>query len=172
MSSSSTVVKALIVVGVLAVAGGAMGLLGRDDGTGGPASDFTLYSTRGRTVSLSDFAGKVVVVDFWATWCPPCRKALPALQRLHEEYESRGLVVLGVNVEDTNPAEFCQQQGLTYRTLTGGGEVAQQYGVRGIPTLLVVSADGTVVYRETGWGSGHESKLRKVIDEQLAAAGL
>ncbi len=137
--------------------------------TGRPAPDFQLRSTRGKLVSLSQHRGKVVVLDFWASWCGPCRAAIPAMQRLHERYADEGLVVLGINVNDTtDPAAFMDKMNATYTTLLAGEEVSAAFKVKGIPTLVVIDAGGNVIFRESGWATPFERKMRDVIEEALA----
>ena len=132
------------------------------------SSDFTLRDTYGNSVSLSDYSGSVVVLDFWASWCPPCRAAMPAIDRIYLDYASRGVVVLGVNVGDKqDPGAFMAQMGLSYPTLVNGGGVAQDYGVKGIPTLIVIDPRGKIVYRESGWAPHVEQLIRDAIDGAL-----
>ena len=141
------------------------------DGTPKNAADFALYSTRGKQFTLSAQRGKVVVLDFWAGWCPPCRSAIPVLERIHQEYKDRGVTVLGVNVRDTeNPATTMQDLGATYPALIGGDEVAKNYGVDGLPTILVIDAEGNIAYREKGFSSIMEKRIGEVIERELAKA--
>lgn len=161
---------------VMIVAGVALGVAsfgpGLSFGGGGrAASDFQLYSTRSKLVQLSDLRGKVVVLDFWASWCGPCRAAIPAMQRLHERYAADGLVVLGININDNqDPAEFMHKMGATYTTLVSGEEVASDYNVRGIPTLIVIDPQGNIILRESGWAPQMERTLRGVIEGALTDA--
>jgi len=132
------------------------------------SSDFTLRDTYGNSVSLSDYSGSVVVLDFWASWCPPCRAAMPAIDRIYLDYASRGVVVLGVNISDNrDPGQFMADMGLSYPTLVHGEQVARDYGVKGIPTLIVVAPDGRIVYRDSGWAPHVEQLIRDAIDDAL-----
>ena len=135
------------------------------------ATDFSLYTTRGKLVSLSDYRGKVVVLDFWASWCPPCRAAIPVLDRVHQEFKERGVVVLGINAhESQDPAQTMQDLGGSYPALVAGDEVAKTYGVDGLPTILVIGADGQIVYREKGFSSIMEQRIGEVLEKELAKA--
>jgi thiol-disulfide isomerase/thioredoxin len=133
------------------------------------APDFRLFSTRGKSVALSDYRGKIVVLDFWASWCGPCRSAIPALDRIQQDYKERGVTVLGVNSSDNqNPAQTMQDLGATYTALVAGDEVARTYGVESLPTILVIDTEGQIVYREKGFTPIMEKRLSEVLDKELA----
>jgi thiol-disulfide isomerase/thioredoxin len=135
------------------------------------APDFTLYTTRGKAVHLAALRGKPVVIDFWASWCGPCRSAIPVLERIHQDFKERGVVVLGVNARDPqNPAQTMQDLGATYATLVEGDSVAQTYGVEGFPTVIVVGVDGQIIYRETGFSSIMEARIGEVLEKELGKA--
>jgi len=113
-----------------------------------PAPEFVLKDLAGRTVRLSDFRGKTVVIDFWATWCPPCIFQVPELNALWKAHESAGdLVVVGVAV-DVEGAEvvgpWVEEQGVSYTILLGDEDLAGRFGVLGFPTLVLVRPDGSV----------------------------
>lgn len=157
--------------GVAVIAAGAAAwYLGPQVTKASTAPNFTLYPGGGaRPVTLSDLRGKVVVLDFWASWCGPCRAAMPALQRLHEAYRERGVVVLGINVsENGDPYQVAADLGVKYTILPQGDSVAASYNVSGIPTLLVIGKDGAIALRETGWASSHETRMRDTIEAELA----
>ena len=129
-----------------------------------PAPDFFLRTLNGRSVRLSDYRGKTVVLNFWASWCPPCRREMPDFQTLWEERGPSGpddLVILAVNLlpEDTIAAAegFVEEFGLTFPVLldTSRGEVARRYGVRALPATFFIDREGIV--RTTALGSvfGH-----------------
>jgi thiol-disulfide isomerase/thioredoxin len=136
------------------------------------AENFRLYSTGGKLVSLEDMRGKVVVLDFFATWCSPCRRAVPDLERLYEQYRDVGIVVLGVNIHDTNdPVEYADRMGISYPILVAGEGVAERYGVSGIPAFVVVSPEGEIVFREDGWSPKVMKELVAAVDAQLERLG-
>ena len=116
---------------------------------GQPAPDFVLAEHgTGRLVRLSDYRGKVVVLNFWATWCPPCVAEMPELQRLHAAHEATGdLVVLAVDVEEPAAAveEFKRERSLTMPVLSDRtGEVRRHYGLPGLPGTFFIDRDGVV----------------------------
>jgi peroxiredoxin len=109
------------------------------------ADDFTLKTPDGRIVRLSEQRGKVVFVNFWATWCPPCREEMPAMERLFQRTKNDGLVMLAVSV-DANPkviAPFVEEQGFTFTIgLDPKMELANAYGVRALPASFIVDRAG------------------------------
>ncbi len=121
------------------------------------APGFTLTDIEGKEVSLSDFKGKVVFLNFWATWCPPCRREIPAFIELVDQYKDDGFIVVGVAVD---PREFqgvdkvkpfAEQMGINYPVLYDSKGVSQIYGgISSIPTTFVINRDGKVVDRIVG----------------------
>jgi peroxiredoxin len=138
-----------------------------------PAPDFTLPSLSGkRKVTLSDLKGRVVLLDFWATWCPYCRAELPVLQGLYVQFSRRGLVMLAVNqAEDRQTVQsFLSQHELDIPVvLDKSRRVAGTYKVRGLPTVYLIGKDGSVLLRLVGYGLDREGQLRKAIVKALAA---
>ena len=146
-------------------------------GCGGPtqsqneaiqAPDFKLSLLNGGETSLSDFSGKPVMLNFWATWCPPCREEMPYLQQIHEQ-RSADVVVLTVNMAE-NPGdveEFIREFGLSFPVLLdSNGDVAQQYGVRAIPTTFFIDKSGILQGVKIGAFRNIaeiESELEKII---------
>lgn len=120
---------------------------------GDTAPDFTVTAANGSPVRLSSFSGKVVVLNFWATWCPPCVKETPVLVRLHEETKDRGLVLLAVSV-DKNEAKyraFLKRFGVTYLTARDPGqEVNSRYGTYRYPETYVIDKTGRVAIKKIG----------------------
>jgi thiol-disulfide isomerase/thioredoxin len=112
--------------------------------------DFTLMSNRGEPVSLSDYAGRVVVLNFWASWCPPCRAEMPEFQKLHEELEETGEAVLlmlnqidGVRETVASGEKYLNDNGFTFLNLHDNGTVGGRiFGLPGIPVTVVIDPDG------------------------------
>ncbi|HQU85367.1 MAG TPA: TlpA disulfide reductase family protein, partial [Pyrinomonadaceae bacterium] len=115
------------------------------------APNWTLFDASKNEHSLSDYRGKVIVMDFWATWCGPCIKSMPDLQKLYDKYKSRGVEVIGINVwEESNAALYMRERGFTYNLLLNGEETAKLYKVINLPTLYIIGTDGKIIYRTTG----------------------
>lgn len=124
----------------------------------------------GKNWSSKELAGSVVVLDFWATWCKPCVSSMPGVQKLHEEFAGRGVVVLGVNCwENADPAKLVRDMGLTYPNLVQGDSLAKALGVTAIPAYFVIGRDGRLVHKGTGAGGSQEKRLRESVEEALLA---
>ena len=118
---------------------------------GEAAPNWQLMDAEGKTHSLSDYRGKIVVMEFWATWCGPCAQVMPRLQKLHEKYRDRGVVVFGVNsFEHDNPVAMMKQKHYGYGLLLKGEEIAAAYKVASLPVVYIIGADGRVVYCHEG----------------------
>lgn len=122
-----------------------------------PAPDFTLKDLDGRDVRLADFRGKVVMVNFWATWCPPCRMEIPDFVALQRELGSQGFQIIGISLDDEGAAKvrpFAEQNGINYTMLVNGNQAANSYGqIEGIPTTFLLDRQGRVVERQVGVAS-------------------
>jgi len=136
--------------------------------SGKDAADFKFRSLDGKEFSLQALRGKVVLLDFWATWCGPCRKDMPALERIYGEFGDRGLVMLGMNVGEDREAvsKFLAANKLSYPiVLAGQMEMLESYSVTAFPTVVLIGREGKIAMYHVG--SGSESELR----EALAALG-
>ena len=120
-----------------------------------PAPAFDLQDLNGKSVKLSDFKGKVVILDFWATWCPPCRAEIPHFVELQNEYRDKGLVVVGVSLDQGGPgvvSSFVKQQGINYPIVMGDDSVTSKYGdIQAIPTTFVIDSNGNIVGKHEGF---------------------
>lgn len=137
---------------------------------GDVAPDWTLTDGDGAEHSMTDYRGKLVVMDFWSTWCPHCREAMPAMQRLHDKYTDRGVAVLGINCRErtrVDAAQFVRDRGFDYPIFVDGGGIAPRYRVQGIPAFFVIGPDGKLLYRGSGFGPAQEQKLVELIEENL-----
>lgn len=117
-----------------------------------PAPEWTLEDLAGRKVSLADFRGRPVVLDFWATWCVPCEFTIPVLNQLHERYGER-VAVVGVAVDAGGRevvAPFAEERKMAYRVLLGDEGLARGYGALGFPSLYVIRGDGRIALSHTG----------------------
>lgn len=138
-----------------------------------PAPDFELKTADGRSVTLDDHYGQVLILDFWASWCPPCRASIPALDRVYDKYRGRGVMVYGVQVRDeVNAAEYLRDRGADYPALVGDDKTQRAYDVISIPTVVVIGVDGSVIHRSSGWGARSEARLERVLDGYLAQVGM
>ncbi len=132
----------------------------------GPAPDFTLKSLGGKNLKLSEMTGNVVLINFWASWCGPCREEMPLLNALHKKYEALGFTVLGVNVEEDekNVRGFLKNFPVDFPILLDNkNRVSKQYNVIAMPTTVVVDRDGNMRFLHQGYKPGDEDKYRKMI---------
>jgi cytochrome c biogenesis protein CcmG/thiol:disulfide interchange protein DsbE len=124
-------------------------------GADNAAPSFSLTDTKGKKVSLSEFKGKVVILDFWATWCAPCRKEIPDFIELYKQYGSKRFQMIGISldqggIKDVIP--FMKDHGISYPILIGNRAVASQYGgIRGIPTTFVIDKKGNIRAQYVGY---------------------
>jgi len=115
-------------------------------------NDFTLNSLDGNEYALSRLKGNVVIVDFWATWCPPCKREIPHLIEIYNKYKDKGLIILGVSTEDKVALEaFQKENNINYPILLGTNEVFQKFGVRSIPHTLFIDKKGKVRKVQIGY---------------------
>ncbi len=119
-----------------------------------PAPAWTLKDLDGKTVSLADFKGKVVVLDIWATWCPPCRAEIPHFIELQNEWKDKGVTVVGMSVDSTGAADvakFAKDHGMNYPIVMADEATPTAYGAdQGIPTTVVIDKNGNIVASHLG----------------------
>src|ERR1700758_3364812 len=127
---------------------------------GRPAPEFALQSLDGKTVHLSDFRGKAVLLNFWATWCEPCKIEMPWFVDLQKQYGPEGLQVLGVAMDDASEkdiAQFVKEMGVNYPVLVGKEAVGDEYGgIIHLPTTFYIDRSGKIVEHIEGLHSRHE----------------
>jgi cytochrome c biogenesis protein CcmG, thiol:disulfide interchange protein DsbE len=133
------------------------------------APEFSLPSLKGSTVSLSSLRGKVVLIDFWAQWCEPCKKELPQLDRLAKDYAQKGVVIVAVNIDKQrdNAARMVKQLGVSLDVLLDpAGSVAGAYDLPKMPTSFVVDKKGIIRYVNEGFdGPKDVDRFKQELDE-------
>jgi thiol-disulfide isomerase/thioredoxin len=162
----SVLVAALAWLGLLPLAAAAADIVGK------PAPDFALRSMKGPSLRLSEHLGEVVVINFWATWCGPCRQEMPLLDALYGKYQLAGLTLLSVNIDESvEPAiEMAQTLKVSYPVLFDARkEVSRAYEVSAMPLTVLVDRAGVVRYVSEGYKPGYEKryteKLRELLNE-------
>jgi len=139
---------------------------------GDRAPDFTLRDLDGNKIQLSELTGKVVMVEFWATWCPPCRESIPEMKGLYEKYRDRGFVLLGISIDKGRNApvevsSFVKEHSVTYPVLIDNGDVNASYRVSSIPTSFIIDKEGKIVSKRTGFIPGLGGEISKEIEALL-----
>jgi peroxiredoxin len=156
-------VLAVLVLVALAVPAGAVTLQDQ-------APDFTLKSLEGSNLRLEEYRGQVVLINFWASWCGPCRQEMPLLDRLHQRYLDTGFAVLGINVEgEEAPARnLIDRIPVTFPVLIDQEQrVSELYELEAMPSTVVVDRDGVVRYIHRGYKPGDEAKYIEVVKELI-----
>ncbi len=134
------------------------------------APALTLKSLEGSNLRLEEYRGQVVLINFWASWCGPCRQEMPVLDRLHHRYEDTGFAVLGVNVEgDPESArETVDKTQVTFPILLDDGQkVSELYSLEAMPSTVVIDRDGVIRYIHHGYKPGDEARYVEVIKELI-----
>jgi peroxiredoxin len=137
---------------------------------GGRAPDFTLRTIGGPNLRLQEQRGRVVLINFWATWCGPCRQEMPHLNRLYDKFQASGFTLLGVNVDDDtrNAAGVVTKLGLHFPVLLDTDKVVSRlYDLSTMPSTVLVDRDGKVRYVYRGYKEGYEDAYEKQIRELL-----
>jgi len=123
----------------------------------GNAPDFTLSDLDGESLTLSEFRGKVIILNFWATWCPPCRREIPDFIDLYRSYKDKGLIILGINLDAgdiRSVKRFSEEYGINYPVVIGNDSVTQDYGgIRAIPTTFIIDKKGDIREKYIGYQS-------------------
>lgn len=134
---------------------------------GSPAPEFRLADLSGRTASLADYKGKVVLVDFWATWCSSCEVELPELKKVHAKYPDTDFALLAVSVDQAGPevvARYVAEKAMPFRVLFADEATPKAYRVFGLPTKFLIARDGTIVAKYL------DPPLRETLEADIQAA--
>ena len=163
---------ATVVLLLLPVLGACTGE-GPGDGGEEPAPAFEAPSLKGETVSLEEMEGNVVLLNIWATWCPPCRDEMPDLQQIHEEHYDDGLRVVGVSIDgggsDESVRRFLDDLGIDFLILRDPRDrVSQDFAVRGVPASFLIDREGMIRWRHMGPLTADDPDLREALDDLLA----
>jgi thiol-disulfide isomerase/thioredoxin len=166
----------IMMLRTLTFAAAALGVLspafgqGIETNEGKPVPAFTMKDTAGKTITNKSLKGKVYVIDFWATWCGPCKQASPGMNELHKKYAKQGLVVLGANISDTpgSALKYKKEHKYGYTFTTGGEKLAQALGVQGIPAFFFVDRNGKIAEVQEGYGPGLDAKFEATVKKLLA----
>jgi peroxiredoxin len=148
----------------------AAGLASAATAVGASAPDFTLKTLGGPNMRLQEQRGKVVLVNFWATWCGPCRKEIPHLNRIADKYKSSGLVLMGVNVDDDvrNASDVATKLKVSFPVLLDTDKrVSKLYDLNSMPSTMVIDRSGRVRYLHRGYQDGYEDQYEKQIRDLL-----
>ena len=158
-------IRSLSVAAAFFVWAGCGQAAGQDASVRKPAADFQLNDLNGNPIRLSGLKGKVVLLDFWATWCPPCRAELPHFKELYAQYQGKGLEVIGVSLDqggEPGVRDFLKRNGIPYPVVMGGENLAKLYGgIRGIPTTFLIDKQGRIVKQYVGYQD------KKVFEDQI-----
>lgn len=145
----------------------ACGRPGREVPVGSQAPGFELPDVSGRVVRLGDLKGKIVLLDFWATYCDSCQDSVPALKQLRDQYKGKGFELVGISLDDSpaQVARFAKEEGMDYTILVDSDlAVARDYGVRGLPVTLLLDRSGVVRGRWLGFDNTLTGEIRAGID--------
>lgn len=139
---------------------------------GEPAPPFKAVTTSGQQVTLNNYKGRVLVLDFFASWCPPCRASIPHLVNLNRKYGKQGLQILGMSVDEDGEAavrKFVAEKGINYPVAVVDSEIQGDYGIRSIPTMYLVNKKGVIVEKFMGFsdetGRAMETAIKRLLAE-------
>jgi peroxiredoxin len=138
---------------------------------GGTAPDFVLKDLSGRDTKLSTFRGKVVLLEFWATWCPPCKAAIPDMEKLYGKYHGQDFTILGVSIDADSDAamvaQFASSHGISYPVLIADESVPTAYNIMSIPATFIIGKDGTIIASYAGYFENYFTQVSGVIEKHL-----
>jgi thiol-disulfide isomerase/thioredoxin len=133
------------------------------------AANFALKSAEGKTFELNKYHGKIVIVNFWATWCGPCRREIPDFIELYRKYKGQGLEIIGISVDEDgweSVTPYVKESGINYPIVLQDDKVVKNYGsFSGIPTTFIVDGNGTILFEQTGTMTKAqlESKIKPLL---------
>lgn len=142
-------------------------------GAEGQAPEFSLKTLENEEIRLSDFKGHVVLLDFWATWCAPCRESIPHLVALHKNYQPKGLQVIGLSVDKGDSGvvrKFVQSMDIPYPVALAPDEIVRKYGVSSLPTTILIDKKGIIRDKMVGFSTTVANRLNGRIEELIKAA--
>jgi len=138
---------------------------------GKPMPKFQMKDTDGALLTNENLKGKVVVIDFWATWCGPCKMLAPIINRLNKTYEKQGVVVIGADTSETTPgphaAAYKKEHGYSYHFTEGNDKLSETLGIEGLPTVYIIDKKGYIRHVSEGLGSKTEAELKDAVEELL-----
>src|SRR6266567_5261016 len=135
---------------------------------GDPAPPFKVVSTSGQSIALANYKGYVLVLDFFATWCPPCREAIPHLVELNGKYNKQGLQVLGLSADEDGEKvvrEFVAEKRITYPVALASESLMTDYGLRSIPTMFIINKKGVIVEKYMGFSDEMARSMETIIKQ-------
>jgi thiol-disulfide isomerase/thioredoxin len=143
---------------------------------GSDAPDWSLKTPEGQEVTLKGLRGKIVLMDFWATWCGPCQMAMPGVDRLYKRYSGKPVAIYGIDCWERNPnadpAGFMKKKGISYPILLEGNAAASAYKAGGIPTFYLISPEGKVLLAFSGYSADGERQIEALINQELKKLGI
>lgn len=136
----------------------------------GKAPDFTLKSRDGKNLRLSDYRGQVVMINFWASWCGPCRQEMPLLEDMYKRYGKLGFTILGVNVDtdSTKAINYLKDVQVTFPIVYDtGNTVSKSFNVNAMPTTVIVDRNGNMRFLHQGYKPGYENEYKKQVKQLI-----
>ncbi len=127
--------------------------------------DFNLKTIDGRTISLSDLRGKVVLINFWATWCPPCKEEIPLFIDVYKKYKDKGFEILAISTDTSAETvkKFANEYKIPFPVLVDDGKVSNLYSIQGLPTSLLIGRDGKIVKVKLGKYREIERDIKEIL---------
>ena len=138
---------------------------------GDPAPPLKVVSMSGQKITLANYKGRVLVLDFFATWCAPCRAAIPHFIGLYRKYNKQGLEVLGMSADedgDKDVREFMSEQKIIYPVALAGDEMLTEYGIRSLPTVYVINKKGAIAEKYMGYNEDMAASMETLVKKLLA----